>query len=144
MNSPGCGVASTSPTGSRHSVAESGLSTTRLRTRYGTGAIADTTCAVPLAALVIAGHLVHFFGDVDAGGAPGDAPSTADAARHVELVVPGAQLVGQPMAVARCAGLTHTAAAVNEGEIELVARRPVLPAFGVFTRQVADVFGAGA
>ena len=41
MNSPGCGVRSASPIGIRVSVAESGLSTTRLRTRYGTGAIAE-------------------------------------------------------------------------------------------------------
>src|SRR5208337_1066777 len=142
MNSPGCGVRSTSPSGSRHKVAESGLSTTRLRTRYGFGAIAGggATLSAPS---VIAGHLVHFLGDVDAGGAPGDAPPAADTARHVELVVPGAQLVGQPMPVPRCTGLAHTAA-VDVGEIELVAGRPVLPALGVLTGQIADVFGAGA
>jgi hypothetical protein len=41
MNSPGCGVGNGSPTGSRHSVAESRFSVTRLRTRYGTGVIAE-------------------------------------------------------------------------------------------------------
>src|SRR5271163_3972919 len=119
MNSPGFGARSASPTGTRDSVAESGLSTTRLRTRYGTGAIADTVGATLVAPSVIAGHLVHLCGDIDAGGAPGDASSAADAARHAELVVPGTQLVGQPMPVARCAGLADIAAAVDESEIEL-------------------------
>src|SRR5271166_2713852 len=144
MNSPGCGVRRDSPTGSRHNVAESALSTTRLRTRYGTGAMADAEGAAPAARSLIAGHLVHLRGDVDAGGAPGDASATADAARHAELVVPRAQFVGQPMAITRRAGLADAAAAVDVGEVELETRRPVTPALGVLTGEVADVLGAGA
>ena len=94
MNSPGSGDRNASPTGSRHNVAESGLSTTRLRTRYGTGTIADADDVTLVALSVIVGHLVHLFGDVDTGGTPGDASPTSDTARHVELVVPGTQLVG--------------------------------------------------
>src|SRR5271165_3446083 len=120
MNSPGRGAANGSLSGSRSSVTESRFSTTRLPTRYGTGAIS----------LVIGGrHLRHFLGDVDAGRAPGDAPAAADAARHLKLVVPGAQLVGQPMPVPRSAGLAN-AALVHEREVEFEAGCPVLPAFG--------------
>src|ERR1700756_371455 len=147
MNSPGSGDRNPSPTGTRVSVPESGLSTTRLRPRYGTGAIAewvDAVAATLVAPSVIAGHLVHFFGDVDTGGAPGDAPPAADTARHAELVVPGAQFVSQPMPVAGRAGLADAAATVDVGEVELKARRPVPPPLGVVTGQIADVFGAGA
>src|ERR1700739_1059874 len=109
MNSPGSGDRNASPSGSRHNVAESGLSMTRLRTRYGTGAIADAAGATLVAPSVIAGHLVHLCGDVDAGGTPGDASPAADAARHAELVMPGAQLVGQPMPATPCTGLAGVA-----------------------------------
>src|ERR1700757_3334960 len=125
MNSPGCGVRSDSPTGSRHSVAESGLSTTRFRTRHGTGDMGSRVKpagAPPVARSVIAGHLVHLRGDVDPSGAPGDASPATDATRHAELVVPRAQFVGQPVPVARGAGLADAAAAVNEGEIEFETR----------------------
>ena len=43
----------------------------------------------------------QLLGHVDPDRAPGDAAAAADAARAVELVVPGAELVGQPLAVAR-------------------------------------------
>ena len=82
-----------SPTGASHNVAESGLSTTRLRTRYGTGTTGewgDAVGATLVAPSVIAGHLVHLCGDIDTGGTPRDASPAADAARHAELVMPGA------------------------------------------------------
>src|SRR6185437_11735547 len=142
MNSPGRGDRSASPTGTRVSVAESGLSTSRVPTRYGTGAMADTR-AVPFAPSIIVGHLVHLCSDVNTGGAPRNTSPTADAARHAELIVPGAQFVGQPMPIARCARLANTAPAVNVGEVELETRRPVLPALGVFPGEITDVFGAG-
>ena len=41
------------------------------------------------------------FGDVDADGAPGDAPAAADAAGRAELVDPVGELVGHPLPVAR-------------------------------------------
>src|SRR5271167_1207092 len=108
MNSPGCGVRSVSPTGARHNVAESGLSTTRLRTRYGTAdmeewdPIGTASGAARVVPSGIVGHLVHLCGDVDPGRTPRDASSAADATRHAELVVPGAQFVSQPLPVARC------------------------------------------
>src|ERR1700741_4987260 len=147
MNSPGSGDRNAWPTGTRVSVAESRLSTPRLRTRYGTGAMGewvDAVGATLVAPSVIAGHLVHFCGDVNAGGTPGDAPPAAYATRHTELVVPGAQFVGQPMPIARCAGLADAATTVDVGEIELETGRPVPPPLGVVTGQIADVFGAGA
>ena len=45
----------------------------------------------------------QLLGDVDPDRAPGDAAAAADAARAAELVVPGAELVRQPLAVARAA-----------------------------------------
>src|ERR1700746_4021853 len=108
MNSPGWGDRTASATGSRHNVAKSGLSTTRLRTRYGTGAMGGGVEPELITPSVIAsrpGHFVHLFSDVDTSGTPCDASPAPDAARHAELVVPGAQLVGQPMPVTRGARL---------------------------------------
>src|ERR1700722_4184527 len=136
MNSPGSGDRNASRTGSRHNVAESGLSTTRLRTRYGTGAMGewvDASGAELIAPSVIAGHLVHLCGDVDTSRTPRDASPAANATRHAALVVPGPQFGTQPMPVARCAGLADAAAAVDVGEVKLETRRPVPPAFGVVT-----------
>ena len=49
----------------------------------------------------------HLLGDVDAGRAPRDAPSTSDAPGAAELVVPGAELVGQPVPVSGLSRVTH-------------------------------------
>ena len=46
----------------------------------------------------------QLLGDVDPDRAPRDAAPAADAARAAELVVPGAELVRQPLAVARALG----------------------------------------
>ena len=43
----------------------------------------------------------HLLGDVDADRAPGDAAAAADAAGRAELVDPGGELVGHPLAIAR-------------------------------------------
>jgi hypothetical protein len=103
MNSPGSGAGSGSPNGSSCSVEESRFSAMRLRTRYGTGVIADGAVVGHVAVSVIAilrlGERVHFLGDVDSGGAPGDTPSTAHASGAAELIVPGAELVGDPVPV---------------------------------------------
>ena len=47
-----------------------------------------------------AGDDRELLADVDADRAPGDAPAAADAAARPELVPPGRELVGQPLAVA--------------------------------------------
>ena len=47
-----------------------------------------------------AGDDRQLLADVDADRAPGDAPPAADAAARAELVPPGRELVGQPLAVA--------------------------------------------
>src|SRR5699024_6508858 len=85
----------------------------------------------------------HLLGDVDAGRAPGDASPAADAAGGAELLVPGAQLVGDPLAVAGLATGPH-AAAVQVGEVEVEARVPAAPPLGVVAGEVADVLGGGA
>ena len=69
-------------------------------------------------------------GDVDAHRAPGDAAAAADAARAAELVEPGGELVGHPLAVARPRRRPH-AAAVDVGEVEREAGVPASPALGV-------------
>ena len=62
-------------------------------------------------------------GQVDADRAPGDAAAAADAARGVELVPPGRQLVGQPLPVARRGRGPHRPT-VQVGVVEVEARRP--------------------
>ncbi len=59
--------------------------------------------AVPRSLVV---QRVRLLGDVDADRAPHDAPAAADAAGAAELVVPGAEFVGGPLAVA-AAWRTH-------------------------------------
>ena len=65
----------------------------------------------------------RLLGEVDPDGAPGDAPPAADAARGVELVPPGRELVGQPLAVARGRGGPHRPA-VQVRVVEVEARGP--------------------
>ena len=95
MNSPGRGVGSGSCTGCKHSVTESRFSSVRRWTRYGTGVIADDgACGASVSVItgfgLPGGEVVHLLGDVDPGGAPGDASPATDAARTAELVMPGA------------------------------------------------------
>ena len=106
MNSPGRGAGSGSPIGSSCSVEECRFSAVRLPTRYGTGVIADGAGAGHVAVSVIAllrqaGKDVHLFGDVDSGGAPGDTPSATHASGAAELIMPGAELAGDPVPVSR-------------------------------------------
>src|SRR5579859_591321 len=90
----------------------------------------------------VTGQGGHFLGDVDASRAPGDTAAAADAPGRAELVVPGTQLVADPLAVPAGPGLAHAAAVqVREGQLE--AGSPVLPALGVLAGQVGDVLGAG-
>ena len=65
----------------------------------------------------------RLLGEVDAHRAPGDAAAAADAARRVELVPPGRQLVGEPLPVARRGGGAHRPA-VQVRVVEVEARRP--------------------
>ena len=76
---------------------------TRLRTRYGTGVIAEDGEG-HVAASVIASfreprQRVHFLGDVKPDGAPRNTAPAAHAARAAELVTPRTYLVGQPLPV---------------------------------------------
>src|SRR5690242_19366268 len=78
------------------------------------------------------------FGDVDAHRAPHDAPPAADAARAAELVVPGAQLVGEPLPVPAAGGVADRAA-VDVGEVQVEAGGPVLPPLRMVAAEVGDV-----
>src|SRR5262249_24403365 len=73
-------------------------------------------------------------GDVDADRAPHDAPPASDAAGAAELVVPGPQLVGEPMPVPAVGGGADRAA-VQVGEGQVAAGGRVLPRCGVATGQ---------
>ncbi len=80
-----------------------------------------------LGLLASSGEAGRFRRDVDADRAPGDAPAAADAAGTAELVVPGAELVTEPLPVPARPRLPH-APAVHVGEVQLEAGRPALPA----------------
>src|SRR5690349_21921810 len=80
----------------------------------------------------------QLLGHVDADRAPGDAAPAADAAGRAELVVPGAELVRQPLAVARPARRPD-AAAVDVGVVDRVAGVPDPRALGALAREVGRV-----
>ena len=65
----------------------------------------------------------RLLGEVDADRTPGDAPAAPHAARGIELVPPGRELVGEPLAVARGGGGADRAA-VEVRVVEVEARRP--------------------
>src|SRR5215471_5621494 len=120
VNCPGRYSAIGGSSARRNRVAVSAVSVRLVMTRYLTG-FHGSGSAIAL----LLDQRVHLGGEVDLGGAPGDAPSTPDTAGGAELVVPGAQLVGQPLPVpagARGADL----AAVEVGVVQLEAGCPVL------------------
>src|SRR5262245_15745384 len=80
--------------------------------------------------------------DVDGDGAPGDAPAAADATRAAELVVPGSELVREPLAVARLCRLPD-AAAVDVRVVDREAGVPDAVALGAAV-QVVRVLDRGA
>src|SRR5690606_20921430 len=169
MNCPGRAAGSRSVTGSSTRVTESRFSATRDRTRWDTGAIASATGAgsgagAAAGVLSTVGRMIgtgvfgvdragapgpqpvqrpHLLGDVDSGGAPGDTAPAPHTAGTAELIVPGAQFVGEPVPVPGRAGLPHHPA-VNVGEVELEAGRPLHPPFGVGAGQIGGVGHAGA
>src|SRR5439155_26958976 len=77
-------------------------------------------------------------GDVDPHGAPHDAPPASDTAGAAELVVPGAQLVGEPLPVP-AAGGGPDRAAVDVGEDQVEAGGPVLPPLRMVATEVRDI-----
>ena len=85
----------------------------------------------------------ELLGDVDPDRAPGDAAAAADAARAAELVVPGAELVRQPLPVARAAARPD-AAAVDVGVVDREAAVPDARALGVAAAEVGGVLDARA
>src|SRR5215211_8945379 len=77
-------------------------------------------------------------GDVDRHRAPGDAAPAADAAGGPELVDPGGELVGHPLAVARGRRVAD-AAAVDVGVIQGEAGVPAPHPLGLLPGEVAHV-----
>ena len=101
----------------------------------GTGAVAGGLRTASLIAVAPARSAVapslrsdggRLLGEVDPHRAPGDAAAAADATRGVELVPPGRQLVGQPLAVAR-RGSGPDWSSVQVGVVEIEARGPGPP-----------------
>src|SRR3954451_5099849 len=82
--------------------------------------------------------LRNLFGDVDRHRAPGDAAPAADAARGAELVDPGGELVGHPLAIARLRRGVD-AAAVDVGVVEREARIPQAGTLRLLAGEVRDV-----
>ena len=72
-------------------------------------------------------------GEVDGRRAPGDAPTATDAAGLAELIPPGRQLVGQPLAIPRAGVTAHAARAVERRMAEREARVPPLDSIGPIT-----------
>src|SRR5262245_53705986 len=77
-------------------------------------------------------------GDVDADRAPDDAPATADAAGGSELVVPGTEFVGHPLAVSAGTRASDTPT-VDVGEVEVEAGVPAAPPRGVLPGEIRHV-----
>src|SRR3989440_12003093 len=102
-------------------------------------------CPLPLASARYVGPRERggLLGDVDADRAPGDAPAAAHAARLAELVVPGAELVGQPLPVPAAGGGAYRAA-VQVREVQVEAGVPAQPTLRVLTGHVGDVLDGGA
>src|SRR6188472_2016437 len=80
----------------------------------------------------------RLLGDVDRHRTPGDAPATADAAGGPELVDPGGELVGHPLAVAR-ARRVPDAAAMDVGMVEREAGVEQPHTLGFLTGEIGDV-----
>src|SRR5919202_5134321 len=118
--------------------------------RTGTSASSSSTAGtvVPFARARVGAHVGgadgrRLLGDVDRHRAPGDAAPAAHAARRAELVDPGGQLVGHPLAVAGTAAGAD-AAAVDVGVLEVEAGVPAPGALGLLAREVGDVVDAVA
>src|SRR5271165_713497 len=80
----------------------------------------------------------RLFRDVDADGAPSDAPAAAHASRRAELIVPMRKLVGHPLPVARARCIPH-ASAMDIGEIEGEAGIPQAHALSLRAGEIAAV-----
>src|SRR5215813_7255955 len=81
----------------------------------------------------------HLFGNVDAHWTPCDATAAADAARRIELIDPGGQLVRHPLTVSRSSRWPYRAA-VDVRMIGGEAGIPSAPPFGVFACEVRYLF----
>src|SRR3954452_2139225 len=85
----------------------------------------------------------RLLGDVDRHRAPGDAAPATDAPGRAELVDPGRELVGHPLAVTRAGRAAH-AAAVHVRMVEREARVPEACAFARVSGQVGGVLDGRA
>src|SRR5205823_1913320 len=99
-----------------------------------TGTSRRTASIVSIASLRGADR-AELLGHVDRDRAPGDAAAAADAARRPELVVPGAELVRQPLPVARAARRPDAAAV----DVRVVDREAGLPGADALRRLAGQV-----
>src|SRR6266508_729325 len=109
------------------------------------GTSPSSSSIVRIAALtqVVGADRRRLLDDVDRDRAPGDAATTADAARGAELVDPGRELVRHPLPVARTPRLAH-AAAVHVGVPQREARVPQAGVLGLAAGEVGGVLDRAA
>src|SRR5262245_21870716 len=100
-----------------------------------------TASSVSMLALLGRADGGQLLGDVDPDRTPRDATAAADAAGLAELVVPGPELVGQPLAVARPAGGANRTA-VDVRVLDRVAGVPQPYALRVLAGQVGVILDA--
>ena len=81
--------------------------------------------------------------EIDRHRTPRDASAAAHASGRPELVVPGGELVGQPLPVARLRGRAH-APPVDMGEVHGETRIPRSPPLGVIAGEIRRVLDGAA
>src|SRR5258708_6929203 len=77
----------------------------------------------------------NLFGDINTYRTPCDAPSAADAAGHIELVIPRSKLMRKPLAIP-APDAWPKIAAMNLCKIGTEAAVPAAHAFGGFQAQI--------
>src|ERR1019366_178149 len=133
---------SIAPAGKRSLTAQAAISRSwSCESPANVGAAAISSSRPRIAHRLAVADRPRLLGDVDADRAPRDAAPAAHAPGAAELVDPGGQLVGHPLAIARARGRTHRAP-VDVGVVHREARVPALVAPPVLARQVGHVLHA--
>lgn len=84
-----------------------------------------------------------FLGQIDSYGAPSDTAAATDASAGIELIEPGRQFVGQPLAVARLDRVAGWGPR-GVGKVRVEARVPAALAEGCIVEQVVRFIDARA
>ena len=87
-------------------------------------------------------QLRHFLRQINTGRAPRDAPATAHAARCSELILPGCELVSQPLPITT-GDTVSDGRAVHVAEIDVEATVPFAFSLDMIARQIRDLSDCG-